>query len=136
MGGTMTARSHDYQEWFVKRALQAMNDYDLDKEPEPAEGESFAPAPEETEFEYLEDVIAENETNEIRNIGTTFETKPDWCDPEQIDRMLDLGGPRWRSASRPPTSGSTARCTAGTAMRLPATPTATYATPRSRSGST
>ncbi|MDB2283085.1 tRNA uridine(34) 5-carboxymethylaminomethyl modification radical SAM/GNAT enzyme Elp3 [Halorubrum ezzemoulense] len=92
MGGTMTARSHDYQEWFVKRALQAMNDYDLDKEPEPAEGESFAPAPEETEFEYLEDVIAENETNPIRNIGTTFETKPDWCDPEQIDRMLDLGG--------------------------------------------
>ncbi|MEZ3165522.1 tRNA uridine(34) 5-carboxymethylaminomethyl modification radical SAM/GNAT enzyme Elp3 [Halorubrum sp. RMP-47] len=92
MGGTMTARSHDYQEWFVKRALQAMNDYDLEKEPEPAEGESFAPAPEETEFEYLEDVIADNETNPIRNIGTTFETKPDWCDPEQIDRMLDLGG--------------------------------------------
>jgi elongator complex protein 3 len=92
MGGTMTARSHDYQEWFVKRALQAMNDYDLDAEPEPAEGESFAPDPEETSFEYLEDVIAENETNAIRNIGTTFETKPDWCDPEQIDRMLDLGG--------------------------------------------
>ncbi|GAB7090321.1 tRNA uridine(34) 5-carboxymethylaminomethyl modification radical SAM/GNAT enzyme Elp3 [Halorubrum luteum] len=92
MGGTMTARSHDYQEWFVKRALQAMNEYDLDKAPEPAEGESFAPAPDEVEFEYLEDVIAENETNAIRNIGTTFETKPDWCDPEQIDRMLDLGG--------------------------------------------
>ncbi|GAB6880557.1 tRNA uridine(34) 5-carboxymethylaminomethyl modification radical SAM/GNAT enzyme Elp3 [Halorubrum gandharaense] len=92
MGGTMTARSHDYQEWFVKRALQAMNDYDLDSHPEPAEEESFAPDPEEVEFEYLEDVIAENETNAIRNIGTTFETKPDWCDPEQIDRMLDLGG--------------------------------------------
>ena len=92
MGGTMTARSHDYQEWFVKRALQAMNDYDLETEPEPAEDESFAPAPDEVEFRYLEDVIAENETNAIRNIGTTFETKPDWCDPEQIDRMLDLGG--------------------------------------------
>ena len=92
MGGTMTARSHDYQEWFVKRALQAMNDYDLDADPEPAEGESFAQSPTDVEFEYLEDVIAENETNEIRNIGTTFETKPDWCDPEQIDRMLDLGG--------------------------------------------
>ncbi|WP_336135602.1 tRNA uridine(34) 5-carboxymethylaminomethyl modification radical SAM/GNAT enzyme Elp3 [Natronomonas amylolytica] len=92
MGGTMTARSHDYQEWFVKRALEAMNDYDLDSEPNPSESESFKPAPEETEFRYLEDVIAENETNEIRNIGTTFETKPDWCDPEQIDRMLDLGG--------------------------------------------
>ena len=92
MGGTMTARSHDYQEWFLKRALQAMNDYDLDAEPEPAEGVSFAQSPESTEFAYLEDVIAENETNAIRNIGTTFETKPDWCDPEQINRMLDLGG--------------------------------------------
>jgi elongator complex protein 3 len=92
MGGTMTARSHDYQEWFVKRALEAMNDYDVNKEPEPAEGESFAQSPEEHEFKYLEDVIAENETGDIRNIGTTFETKPDWCDPEQINRMLDLGG--------------------------------------------
>ena len=37
-------------------------------------------------------MIAENETADVRNIGTTFETKPDWCDPEQIDRMLRLGG--------------------------------------------
>ncbi|MFC6835270.1 tRNA uridine(34) 5-carboxymethylaminomethyl modification radical SAM/GNAT enzyme Elp3 [Halomarina ordinaria] len=92
MGGTMTARSHDYQEWFVKRALEAMNDYDVTKEPEPAEGESFAQAPEDVDFRYLEDVVAENETADVRNIGTTFETKPDWCDPEQIHRMLDLGG--------------------------------------------
>jgi elongator complex protein 3 len=92
MGGTMTARSHDYQEWFVKRALEAMNDYDIDKEPEPAEGVSFAQDPDEYEFRYLEDVIAENERGDIRNIATTFETKPDWCGPEQIDRMLRLGG--------------------------------------------
>ncbi len=92
MGGTMTARSHDYQEHFVKRALQAMNDFDPEDPPEPKEGESFAQDPEEYEFSYLEDVIAANETGSIRNIGTTFETKPDWCDPEQIDRMLRLGG--------------------------------------------
>ena len=92
MGGTMTARSHDYQEWFVKRALEAMNDYDVEKTPEPAEGVSFAQDPDEYEWAYLEDVIAENETADVRNIGTTFETKPDWCDPEQIDRMLALGG--------------------------------------------
>ena len=91
MGGTMTARSHDYQEWFVKRALEAMNDYDLDAKPAPDNQESFKPDPEDVEFRYLEDVITENETADIRNIGTTFETKPDWCDPEQIDRMLDLG---------------------------------------------
>jgi elongator complex protein 3 len=92
MGGTMTARSHDYQEWFVKRALEAMNDYDVDGEPQPAEGESFAQDPEDYDFSYVEDVIAENETADVRNVATTFETKPDWCDPEQIDRMLDLGG--------------------------------------------
>ncbi len=92
MGGTMTARSHDYQEWFVKRAVEAMNDYDVEKEPEPAEGVSFAQDPAEYEWKYVEDVIAENERADVRNIGTTFETKPDWCDPEQIDRMLELGG--------------------------------------------
>jgi elongator complex protein 3 len=91
MGGTMTARSHDYQEWFVRRALEAMNDYDVDARPEPAEDESFAQDPAEYEFRYVEDVIAENETADVRNVATTFETKPDWCDPEQIDRMLDLG---------------------------------------------
>ena len=92
MGGTMSARSHDYQEWFVKRALQAMNDYEPEGTPEPKEGVSFAQSPEEQEFRYLEDVIADNETGQVRNIGTTFETKPDWCDPEQIERMLNLGG--------------------------------------------
>jgi len=92
MGGTMTARSHDYQEWFVKRALQAMNEYDLSRDPDPAEGRSFAPNPEEYDFRYVEDVIAENETADVRCVGITFETKPDWCDPEQIDRMLRLGG--------------------------------------------
>jgi elongator complex protein 3 len=92
MGGTMTARSHDYQEWFVKRALEAMNDYDVDGTPQPAEGETFAQEPDEHDFRYVEDVIAENETADVRNVATTFETKPDWCDPEQIDRMLDLGG--------------------------------------------
>jgi elongator complex protein 3 len=90
MGGTMTARSHDYQTWFVKRALQAMNEYDFSTHPNPSQDESFA----ETEegWEYLEDVIAKNETGDIRCIGITFETKPDWCDIEQINRMLRLGG--------------------------------------------
>jgi len=90
MGGTMTARSHDYQEWFVKRALEAMNDFDAGAEPTPSEERSFAE--EDPEFAYLEDVKTENQFGDIRNIGTTFETKPDWCDPEQIDRMLRLGG--------------------------------------------
>ena len=92
MGGTMTARSHDYQEWFVRRALEAMNDYDPAAEPDPAQDRSFAQDPDDYEFRYVEDVIAENETAAVRNVATTFETKPDWCGPGQIDRMLALGG--------------------------------------------
>jgi elongator complex protein 3 len=92
MGGTLTARSADYQEWFVKRALQAMNDFDPENPPEPAEGVSFAQSPADQEFAYFEDVVAENETTAVRNIGTTFETKPDWAGPEAVDRMLRLGG--------------------------------------------
>jgi len=92
MGGTMTARSADYQAWFVKRALEAMNDHDVTAEPAPGEGESFAPPPDAVAFRYLEDVVAENETADVRCVGTTFETKPDWCGPEQVDRMLRLGG--------------------------------------------
>ena len=50
MGGTMTARSHDYQAWFVKRALEALNDYDPEADPAPSETESFKPDPHSVEF--------------------------------------------------------------------------------------
>lgn len=92
MGGTMTSRSHDYQEWFVKRALKAMNDYDVNSDPKPSDQDSFAPDKDDYNFKYTEDIIKENETSDVRCIGMTFETKPDWCGREQIDRMLRLGG--------------------------------------------
>ncbi len=91
MGGTMTARDPDYQKWFVRRAIQAMNEFDPDDPPEPTEGESFEQDSEEIVDKPLEDVLATNETAAVRNVATTFETKPDWCGPEQIDRMLRLG---------------------------------------------
>ena len=86
----MTARSADYQEWFVRRALEAMNDYDLSIAPSLGEGRIFVQ--ENRQFKYLEDVVSVNETADIRCIAMTFETKPDWCNHEQIDRMLRLGG--------------------------------------------
>lgn len=86
MGGTMTARSADYQEWFVKRALQAMNEFgDSDDRYAPSNTTPDAWTP-------FEEVVAENENAGVRNIGTTFETKPDWCGKPQVDRMLRLGG--------------------------------------------
>ncbi|MFW5965413.1 MAG: tRNA uridine(34) 5-carboxymethylaminomethyl modification radical SAM/GNAT enzyme Elp3 [Halodesulfurarchaeum sp.] len=91
MGGTMTARDPDYQEWFVRRALQAMNEFDPGDPPEPVEGESFAQPPEAVSERSLEAVKRTNETAAVRNVATTFETKPDWCGPDQIDLMLRLG---------------------------------------------
>lgn len=77
MGGTITARPLGYQHWFVKRCLQAMNDY-------PA-------ARAHAQFQSFADVAAANETAPVRNIGTTFETRPDHCGPGEIASMLSLG---------------------------------------------
>ncbi|MDY6776316.1 MAG: tRNA uridine(34) 5-carboxymethylaminomethyl modification radical SAM/GNAT enzyme Elp3 [Halobacteria archaeon] len=79
MGGTLTSRSLDYQEWFVRRCLEAMNTFGT------SEGE-------DNDWKPFEEVETRNETADVRNIGTTFETKPDWCGKEQIDHMLRLGG--------------------------------------------
>jgi elongator complex protein 3 len=78
MGGTITSRPIGYQHWFIKRCLEAMNDYT-----KPQSGSH--------EWQSFKDVAATNETAPVRNVGTTFETRPDWCRPEQIERMLSLG---------------------------------------------
>ncbi len=75
MGGTMTARPLDYQQWFVKRCLDAMNDFGGDA----------------IHSTYLEDAIKANEVSAIREVAKTFETRPDWCKVHHIDRMLDMG---------------------------------------------
>ncbi len=77
MGGTMTARPVDYQEWFVGAAVQAMNDY-------PRAGVPAAKPD-------LEAIFAANESARVRCVAATFETRPDWCKQEHIDRMLAMG---------------------------------------------
>jgi elongator complex protein 3 len=77
MGGTMTARPVEYQETFVSRCIEAMNVY-------PAGG----PAPEAPDIFAVEDA---NEKADVRCVAITFETRPDWCRREHIDRMLHLG---------------------------------------------
>ncbi|MCK9632492.1 MAG: tRNA uridine(34) 5-carboxymethylaminomethyl modification radical SAM/GNAT enzyme Elp3 [Methanoregula sp.] len=77
MGGTMTARPVEYQEAFVSRCIEAMNTYP-----------GGAPAPQPVP---VPDVEAANETSEVRCVAITFETRPDWCRREHIDRMLSLG---------------------------------------------
>ena len=76
MGGTITARTPEYQAWFVGRCLAAMNDRGTG-----AVSDGADPAVE----------AARNETASVRCIATTFETRPDCCTRAEIDRMLDLG---------------------------------------------
>jgi elongator complex protein 3 len=78
MGGTITARPLGYQHWFLLRCLQAMNDYPCPK-PKERRWQSFASAAEA------------NDAAMVRNIGTTFETRPDYCGPGEIRNMLELG---------------------------------------------
>ncbi len=73
MGGTFTARDKEYQEWFVRRCFDAMN---------------------ETESASLEEAHSLNEFAPSRCIGMTVETRPDWCKVEHIDEMLGLGATR------------------------------------------
>ena len=87
MGGTFSARSLDYQEWFSKRCLEAMNDLAGTEWRENAWkiGKSAPYIP-------LEEVQKANEIAEIRNVGITFETRPDWAGEEHVDEFLRLGG--------------------------------------------
>jgi elongator complex protein 3 len=77
MGGTMTARPVEYQEEFVSRCIEALNTY-----PGGTPAQRFIAVP---------DVEEANERSLTRCVAMTFETRPDWCKREHIDRMLGLG---------------------------------------------
>jgi elongator complex protein 3 len=80
MGGTYTSRPLCYQEWFVKRAIEAMNDFygtEWRNKSKP--------------YCSIEEVQSGNENSRIRNVGITIETRPDWTEKEHIDAILGIG---------------------------------------------
>ncbi|AAM04265.1 TPA: tRNA uridine(34) 5-carboxymethylaminomethyl modification radical SAM/GNAT enzyme Elp3 [Methanosarcina acetivorans] len=87
MGGTFSARSLDYQEWFSKRCLEAMNDFTGTEWRENVRQIGKA-----SPYIPLEEVQKANEVADIRNVGITFETRPDWAAEEHVDEFLRLGG--------------------------------------------
>lgn len=70
MGGTFPAMPIDYQEHFIKRCLEAI-----------VGGDSSS----------LEDAIRKNETSQMRNVGITVETRPDYAKEKQVDQLLNMG---------------------------------------------
>lgn len=73
MGGTFLAAPKAYQNEFMKRCLDAMNGRDAPN---------------------LSKAINWAERSSIRPVGTTIETRPDYCLPVHIDTMLALGTTR------------------------------------------
>ncbi|MEM3650269.1 MAG: radical SAM protein, partial [Candidatus Jordarchaeaceae archaeon] len=71
MGGTFLSLPQDYQHYFVRRCLEAITG-----------------VPSET----LEEAKRNAEHSRMRNVGITFETRPDYCREENVDNMLNMGG--------------------------------------------
>lgn len=94
MGGTLTAQCIDYQDWFVKECLRAMNEFENNFDIINKIGEeNFIKKYEESkkEFRYREEIQKENESSSVRCVGITFEPRPDWAKKDEIDRMLSFG---------------------------------------------
>ncbi|MDO8473225.1 MAG: tRNA uridine(34) 5-carboxymethylaminomethyl modification radical SAM/GNAT enzyme Elp3 [Dehalococcoidia bacterium] len=70
MGGTFLSTSEDYQYAFIKGCYDALNGV-----------ESLS----------LAEATHMNETSLSRCVGLCVETRPDWCGPREIKRMLDFG---------------------------------------------
>jgi len=70
MGGTFPATPLDYQEWFIKRCLDAIT---------------------EVNSSSLEEAKKLAEKSRVRNVGITVETRPDWAKESHVDHMLSMG---------------------------------------------
>ncbi|MFQ5800224.1 MAG: tRNA uridine(34) 5-carboxymethylaminomethyl modification radical SAM/GNAT enzyme Elp3 [Candidatus Hydrothermarchaeales archaeon] len=79
MGGTFPARSYEYQKWFIRRCFDAMNSF----------GDSQAEA-----VKNIAEAHRLNENARVRNVGITFETRPDFAREEHVHTMLGLGATR------------------------------------------
>jgi elongator complex protein 3 len=70
LGGTWSSYTQEYQEWFIQRCFDAMNEKSL---PTLLEAQVY------------------NETAAHRNVGLVIETRPDHVDEKEIDRLRYLG---------------------------------------------
>ncbi len=70
LGGTWSVYSPEYQEWFMRRCFDALNEVDSST---------------------LQAAQARNENGAHRNVGLVVETRPDWVTPAELVRMRRLG---------------------------------------------
>jgi elongator complex protein 3 len=91
MGGTFPSYFTCYQEWFVTRCIEAMNNYGLTDEDTKISIRNGGILTVPNRFSYLDDVQKANEMSSVRCVGMTFETRPDYAKIPDVNRMLRLG---------------------------------------------
>lgn len=98
MGGTFPSYFLCYQEWFVSKCLQAMNDFGVKETSiNTFSGKNIENSPigniinTPNDFIYLDNAQKSNENSAVRCVGMTFETRPDYCKIPDVDRMLNMG---------------------------------------------
>ncbi|NOT05878.1 MAG: tRNA uridine(34) 5-carboxymethylaminomethyl modification radical SAM/GNAT enzyme Elp3 [Anaerolineales bacterium] len=84
LGGTWSSYKRDYQEWFIKRCFDAMN------EPERGALRDHADKIETTGVDIAQ-AQAVNETTSHRNVGLVIETRPDEINPDELRWLRHLG---------------------------------------------
>jgi elongator complex protein 3 len=91
MGGTFPSYFTCYQEWFLTRCIEAMNNYGLTDEDTKIYIRNGGILTVPNKFNYLDDIQTANEISSVRCVGMTFETRPDYAKIPDVDRMLKLG---------------------------------------------
>ncbi|MCS6992359.1 MAG: tRNA uridine(34) 5-carboxymethylaminomethyl modification radical SAM/GNAT enzyme Elp3 [Anaerolineales bacterium] len=95
LGGTWSAYRRDYQEWFIKRCFDAMNETErtetVEQEEKRNQGNVFANPNERCAPGELAAVQAANETAPHRNVGLVIETRPDEITPNELAWLRTLG---------------------------------------------
>jgi elongator complex protein 3 len=84
LGGTWSSYRRDYQEWFVKRCFEAMNDPTSVSLPTGASTEEAG----EGELDKAHTI---NEASHHRNVGLVIETRPDEINPDELRWLRQLG---------------------------------------------
>lgn len=85
LGGTWSSYRRDYQEWFVKRCFDAMNEINEERFKEEPKDRSVNPDVE------LQNAQAINEMSKHRNVGLVIETRPDEINEDEIRWLRHLG---------------------------------------------
>ncbi|MGE5378834.1 MAG: elongator complex protein 3 [Bacteroidota bacterium] len=83
LGGTWSSYRRDYQEWFIARCFDAMNDVQHVPPDEPGRTKSSG-----IDLHLIHSI---NETAPHRNVGLVIETRPDEINPDELRWLRHLG---------------------------------------------